>query len=130
MTYLLDTHALFFWVTTTHISEEFLIFLDRENKAGRLWVSTVSFWEIALLAKKGRLEIENVTKWKNQVVEQSGLNMLTPSPDDMIASTLLPDHHRDPFDRLLIAQARHEHSQLVTKDKEIGHYAVKTFWMN
>jgi len=44
-------------------------------------------------------------------------------------STLLPDYHKDPFDRLLIAQALNSNAVLVTRDKEMSKYAVETFWL-
>lgn len=47
----------------------------------------------------------------------------------MIESTLLPDYHKDPFDRLLIAQAMSNNALLVTKDKTISRYTIETFWM-
>ena len=47
----------------------------------------------------------------------------------MIDSTLLPDHLKDPFDRLLIAQSNHHEAILVTKDEKIQKYMVSTFWI-
>jgi PIN domain nuclease of toxin-antitoxin system len=47
----------------------------------------------------------------------------------MINSTLLPDHHKDPFDRLLVVQANQNSLLIVTKDKNIDKYEVETFWM-
>ncbi len=54
---------------------------------------------------------------------------MDPSASAMIDSVLLPDIHKDPFDRLLIAQANQNHFLLVTKDQTIQKYEVETFWI-
>ena len=127
--YLLDTHAFYFWVTKTTISDEFIDFLDAQNQKANLLVSSVSFWELALLCQAGRITISNVNQWKNDVLKHSGITLIDPNADEMIASTLLPKHHKDPFDRLLISQASRNKAFLVTRDKLIKNYNVKIFWM-
>ena len=119
--YLFDTHALIFWNNKISVSEEFITFFDNQAQKGRLYVSSISFWEIALLVKKDRISISNVTAWKNEMIE--------PSASEMIDSTRLPDYHKDPFDRLLIAQANQNNLLIVTKDSNIYKYNVKTFWI-
>ncbi len=127
--YLLDTHALIFWAQSTHISATFSAFLDEQQRLGRLYVSSISFWETALLAKKGRIELADVHAWKNEVLTHTNLHLIDPSATDMIDSVSLPDHHKDPFDRLLIAQAKQRELLLVTKDAELSKYEVSIFWM-
>lgn len=126
--YLFDTHAFFGWVTRQNVSGEFLGFFDGQNENEAVSVSTISFWEIALLCKSKRLEIKNVEKWASEVIERSRINVIHPGVTEMIQSTLLPPHHKDPFDRLLTAQARHSKSCLVTKDNLIQKYDVEIFW--
>jgi len=127
--YSLDTHALVFWANATEISPEFLRFLDACDARGELFASAACFWELALLVKRGRIVLSDVKAWKDRLLARTGLRVLLPTPDDMIASVLLPDHHKDPFDRLLVAQARVSGHVLVTRDDVIGRYPVKTFWM-
>jgi PIN domain nuclease of toxin-antitoxin system len=127
--YLLDTHALIFWVEIEEISSEFIEFLDIQAKKGKILISSASIWEIALLKKKGRLDIEDVHRWKDDIISHSQAKILDPTTDDMIDSTLLPDHHKDPFDRLLIAQAVNNNVIIVTRDRNIPRYSVETFWM-
>ncbi len=91
--------------------------------------STVSFWEIALLVKKGRIAIEDIHGWQKSLVKNSQIRLMSPDPGEMIDSVFLPDLHKDPFDRLLISQARNNSCSLVTKDELIKQYHVKTFWM-
>ena len=127
--YLFDTHALIFWVNKESVSEEFIRFFDRQERQGTLYVSSISFWEIAFLVKKRRLEMADIHGWKNDLLSSTNIRMLDPTASDMIDSTLLPDHHNDPFDRLLIAQARSGDFRLVTKDRYIQAYDVHCFWM-
>ncbi len=128
-TYLFDTHALIFWNNKISVSEGFITFFDNQAKKGRLYVSSISFWEIALLVKKDRISISNVTAWKNEIMNNANIQMIEPSASEMIDSTLLPDYHKDPFDRLLIAQANQNNCSLVTKDNNIHEYNVETFWI-
>ena len=89
--YLLDTHALIFWVEKEEVSTEFIEFLD--------------------------------------IQAHSPAKMIEPIVSDMIDSTLLPNHHKYPFDRLLIAQANSSNAILVTRDAQISKYSVTTFWI-
>ena len=128
--YLLDTHALVFWSMGQHLSPRFASRLDRLCQKGRLAVSAVSFWEIALLVQKGRLALDDVTTWKDEIVRASGLTVCTPDADVMIASTLLPPLHKDPMDRLILAQARAEGAVLVTRDAMLRRYGEPTLWLD
>lgn len=126
--YLLDTHALFQWVTREGLSSSFISFLDEQSFLGRVLVSSISFWEFGLLAKSGRLSITDIRLWKEQVLRYSHVQLIDPSVDEMIDSTLLTSHHKDPFDRLLIVQALSHRARLVTRDELIKKYKVTTFW--
>lgn len=128
-TYLLDTHALIFWHNKNSVSEDFIIFFDKQEQHRTLYVSSISFWEVAFLAKKGKLALPDVHAWKNELLNNSSIRLIDPSASEMIESTLLPDHHKDPFDRLLVAQARQRDLILVTQDQDIRKYSVSHFWM-
>ncbi len=127
--YLLDTHALIFWVTKKEVSADFIDFFDTHSQKGHVYISSASIWEIALLTKKGRLDIPGIHQWKNDLLAQSSLKLIDPTADDMIDSTLLPDHHKDPFDRLLIAQANNNRFVFVSRDKVAASYPVEIFWI-
>ncbi len=127
--YLFDTHALIFWNNKEFVSEEFVNFFDKQVQQGRLYISSISFWEIALLIKKDRIAISGVQAWKNEILNNTNIQLIGPSVSEMIDSTLLPDYHKDPFDRLLISQDNQNNLLIVTKDKEIQKYQVETFWM-
>ena len=127
--YLFDTHALLFWSNKTDVSDEFIQFFDGQEQQGALHISSISFWEIGLLVKKARLKIEDVHAWKNELLSNTHLRLIEPSAVEMIDSTLLPDHHKDPFDRMLIAQAKHHNLFFVSKDARVQEYDVQAFWI-
>ena len=88
-------------------------------KADDVLVSTVSFVEIGIKVAIGKLELDP------EVAElASGEQVLGLSPSHGLALIDLPLHHRDPFDRLLVAQARAEHLTLVTADPVFAQYDV------
>ena len=129
--YLLDTHAILFWYTRNQneASEEFFEFFDKQDQFGTLKVSAISFLEIALLTKKGKIQISNLHQWQSRLIEKTKLEILNPNPEELINSVFLPDHHKDPFDRILIVQSIRHSLILVTKDSEIKKYALSTFWI-
>jgi PIN domain nuclease of toxin-antitoxin system len=127
--YLFDTHALIFWNNKETVSEDFISFFDKQEQLGCLYISSISFWEVALLVKRDKIAISDVHVWKNEILENTNVHLADPSASEMIDSVLLPDIHKDPFDRLLIAQANQNDFLIVTKDLDIQKYDVETYWM-
>ncbi len=127
--FLLDTHAVIHWQIGTAMPRALADDLDVASRSGRVLVSTAAFWEVALLARKGRIEIDDVSSWKKELVAATGVKLAIPQVDEMIASVALPQHHRDPFDRLFIAQAQALHAVLVSRDAVFSAYDVETRWV-
>lgn len=127
--YLLDTHAFIFWVNEDEISRDFIKFLDEKNTQGKLYVSAITFWEISLLVKKGRIQIDDLQTWKTEILDNTDIHVLSPSISEMILSTELEDHHKDPFDRLLVAQTFQNKLEIVTKNRVFPKYNIPIFWM-
>lgn len=127
--YLFDTHSLVFWENKEAVSEDYVKFFDKQDQKGNIYVSSISFWEIALLVKKRRIEIKDIHAWKNELLSNTNIRLIDPSSTELIDSTLLPDHHKDPFDRVLITQANNRNLLLVTKDQAIKEYDVSVFWI-
>ncbi len=127
--FLLDTHAIIHWQIGTAMPSALAGELDVASRSGRVFASTAAFWEIALLARKGRIEIDDVPSWKNEFLAATGVKLAIPQVDDMIASVALPQHHRDPFDRLFIVQAQSLDAVLVSRDAVFGAYDVATRWV-
>ncbi len=128
MKVLLDTHT-FLW----SISEpERLSDLAKEtflNEKNELYLSAVSYWEICI--KKGLDKISLDQNWINlfdREVTANKIIWLPISKPHCQAIINLPFIHRDPFDRLLVAQANYENMTLLTKDKNIQKYKIKAVW--
>lgn len=127
--YLFDTHALIFWVNKREVSVKFIQFFDEQNQQGVLYISAISFWEIALLVQKGRLALPDLHRWQEDLLRHTNLRLLEPSVKEMIDSTLLPPLHKDPFDRILMAQAVEHDLIFVTQDQAIQKYNIAQTWL-
>ena len=96
--------------------------------AGGLRLSVASFWEIVIKARKGLLEIADPVSWWARAVQLLGAEVLSIRATHIAAVSRLPELHRDPFDRMLIAQAIVEALPLVTSDQQIVAYSVHVVW--
>jgi len=125
---LLDTHA-FLWAVTGDrrlSSPARALIEDGENQ---VFLSAVSMWEIVLKAKAGKLHVEgSVAKVLEEQMRQARISPLAIYPAHVLRVAALPPIHKDPFDRLLIAQAQAENLALVTRDPEIRRYTVQVIW--
>ncbi len=124
MRLLLDTHALLSLLFADgRLSRPAHDSIERED--AQLIVSVVSVWEIAIKRAIGKLEAPaNVI----ERVEEAGAEMLAITARHAHATGELPMHHRDPFDRLLIAQAKLEGCAIVTGDRALSLYGVPIVW--
>jgi PIN domain nuclease of toxin-antitoxin system len=96
--------------------------------AGGFLLSVASYWEIIIKSQKGMLEIADPVSWWNRAVQILGADVLPIRATHVGSVARLPDLHRDPFDRILIAQAVVEGWPLVTGDRQIGEYPVRVIW--
>jgi PIN domain nuclease of toxin-antitoxin system len=125
---LLDTHAFLWWITddpclSSHVRE---IIADGDNE---LFLSAASGWEMAIKAKLGKLHLPDNPE--SFVLDQLAINAIESLPVQMghaLRVYALPEHHRDPFDRMLVAQAQSERIPILTADPLIAQYAVKVIW--
>lgn len=90
-------------------------------------LSVLSYWEVMLKSRKGLLEMEDPRQWWLDALERLTATPLLLRPEHVTAVYELPSHHKDPFDRILIAQATTEKLALITSDKDIARYASKEF---
>lgn len=126
MKLLLDTHV-WLWLQTTpeRIRPDTLARLGNSDNV--LLLSAASAWEIAIKFALGKLPLPMPpAQYVPQRMEQSGTTGLSVQPVHALRVASLPDHHRDPFDRLLVAQAQIEGITLVTLDEQITRYEVPT----
>ena len=122
MNLLLDTHA-FLWAVDDDSrlsSAARSAIIDGRNV---VYVSAATAWEIAIKRGIGKLQIPH-----NDYLEELRLHRFTSlsiTTEHALAVENLPSHHKDPFDRLLIAQAQVEHLTLITRDQRLSLYGVK-----
>lgn len=94
-----------------------------------LFLSAASGWEIAIKAHLGKLKLpQKVERFVIHHIKINGMEILPIQMSHALHVDSLPNHHDDPFDRLLIAQAQVENMPLVTADREIGKYRVRIIW--
>jgi PIN domain nuclease of toxin-antitoxin system len=128
-----DTHILVWWVQDNRSRFSDLAWrrVDRELQEGSVAVSSISAWEIAMLVRKGRLELAfDVGRWLDTVEATRGLSFVPVDNAVAVKSLDLPgDFHDDPADRIIVALARHLSAPLVTADDRIRRYPhVETLW--
>ena len=122
MRFLLDTHVLLWWLADDpHLPHAVRSTLATEPD---VFVSAATAWEIAIKRSIGKLEAP--ADLIDQLDEQ-GFRHLPMDWDHTVAAGALAPHHRDPFDRMLVAQAELEDLVLVTADPRMAAYGVKLF---
>lgn len=129
----LDTHTLIWWVNGDRLlSPKGRKAIERElGGDGRIMISAISAWEMAMLIEKGRLTLTmDLDEWLNTVAAIEAVAFMPIDPDIAVASVRLPgEFHSDPADRLIVALARHYSVPLVTADARIKNYRhVNTLW--
>jgi PIN domain nuclease of toxin-antitoxin system len=121
MSLLLDTHVVLWWLTDdSTLAAEVKERLDHEPD---VYVSPATIWEVAIKQSIGKLDKPTDLPER---IRDSGFRHLHITAEHGIVAGRLPLIHRDPFDRMLIAQAQVEQLTLVTRDAEIPKYAVDT----
>ena len=125
--YLIDTHVIiWFYEGDEKLPTNIRFFLENENE--KIYVSMVSFWEISIKRSIQKLELkENTSKiLKNCKKYWNIINGFTANNLEIYEN--LPMHHRDPFDRMLIAQAKTENMTIITKDRNFSKYDIDILW--
>lgn len=122
-TYLLDTHILLWWLANDKKLTKKISALI-ENPDNYILVSAVSIWEIAIKKSLKKLKAPDNLK---EALEVNDFHLLSMTADHALQIEHLPNHHNDPFDRLLIAQCQVEGLTFITADKIIPKYKIKCF---
>ena len=127
MMYLLDTHTmLWFLRDDSRLSSKARSIIMDTNSITQ--ASCISLWEIALKKNLGKLQFDYSIADIAQLCHDTAIPLLGITPDELDDLAKLPLIHRDPFDRLLISQARMRNLTIITKDSIIPKYDVRTIW--
>ena len=127
MNFLLDTHAfIWFFNGDTQLSDSATrLITDAENKC---FLSIASVWEIGIKTSLGKLELRGDLAEMTAFMTAGAIELLPIELRHIQRLQTLPFHHRDPFDRLLIAQALTEGLTLLSRDTVFGQYSVPLYW--
>ena len=120
--YLLDTHSIIWALDSPELLTDSAL---KAVLAGPNVLSVVSYWEVMIKSMKGRLDVGDPRAWWLEALDQLAATPLVLRPHHIAELNALPPIHKDPFDRMLIAQAAVEGLTLVSSDSEIAQYASK-----
>jgi PIN domain nuclease of toxin-antitoxin system len=125
---LLDTHAFLWWnEASSRLSRRACQLISDPDS--RLYLSVVSAWEMMLKVGTGKLKLPSaVAVYIPARLAHYRIEALPLSLDHVLAAETLPLHHRDPFDRMLVAQAEVERLPILTHDAQIRRYGIETLW--
>lgn len=128
MRLLLDTHALLWWLAgdATRLSAHARAAIETDEN--EVYVSAASAWEISTKHRLGKLDAAILSGQFMKVVLQQAFIVLDITMDHADRAGSLPGTHRDPFDRMLIAQAQAEHLMLVSNETVFDGYGVRRVW--
>ncbi|OFX32307.1 MAG: twitching motility protein PilT [Armatimonadetes bacterium RBG_16_67_12] len=128
MKLLLDTHAFLWWITgSEHLSEPARAAIA--DGANEVYFSAASGWELAIKASLGRVVLPDaLEEFMSEQLATNGFDVLPIHLRHALGVRGLPDLHRDPFDRILIAQAIAEGMSLVSGDPRITQYRADVLW--
>ncbi|MGA3035159.1 MAG: type II toxin-antitoxin system VapC family toxin [Terracidiphilus sp.] len=131
MRYLLDTHALL-WAVDSPEKLSATVSVIVHDAANQLLVSIATPWELAIKANPGRLEkrldVDELLNHFERTISSAGYVILETTIAHAVRAGRLPLHHRDPFDRLLIAQSLDLRVPIISRDGIFDRYGVKRIW--
>jgi PIN domain nuclease of toxin-antitoxin system len=127
MEYLLDTHA-FLWFVNGSIELSPKAKDIIQNLENTMYLSIASFWEIAIKLNIGKLAINTTFDELKQAADKNNFRNLPIKYEDTRLLTTLELFHKDPFDRILIAQAMQNNLTIITKDAFFKEYPLTIIW--
>ncbi len=128
---LLDTHAWIWWVDQdVKLGAKTIAVLDSLPRDQRPFICDISLWEVAMLAERGRLELDvPLSEWLDAAAHPRSVQILTITPRIAAAVAALPDSfHRDPADRLIVATSRAMGIPVLSHDRLINRSRLVTRW--
>jgi PIN domain nuclease of toxin-antitoxin system len=127
MEVLLDTHAVIWWFEgATGLSKRASSIIA--SSSNLILISAAVGWELAIKVNIGKFNTPSLVQELSQLVEREGFAELPISLEHAVRAGLLPLHHRDPFDRLLVAQAQAMGAPILSADRALDAYDVRRIW--
>jgi PIN domain nuclease of toxin-antitoxin system len=128
MKLLLDTHTFIWWANEPEKLPEKVVAACQDSR-NTLILSVVSAWEMQIKMQLGKLKVSRpIGELVKTQQQANGLQVLPVELAHVLNLSNLPSHHKDPFDRLLIAQANIEGAALVSADPAFSSYSVQLLW--
>ncbi len=128
MRILIDTHALIWYVDQDHLLTP-IAHAAMTDPANDLLLSAATVWELAIKVGLGKVSLSMpYRQWMDKAVADLGLILLPVTVEYADRQAALPAHHKDPFDRLIIAQALVEGIQVVSADAIFDAYGITRVW--
>lgn len=127
MKYLLDTHILLWYLENNpNLSQKMKDLL--EDTTHELYLSMASLWEIAIKISIKKLDLQGSFTDLRQSLKELNINIIPIGEDDSEKLIVLPLHHRDPFDRMIIVQSQNLSIPIITKDEYFSLYDIGIIW--
>ena len=128
MRLILDTHAFLWFVLNdsrlSAVARDLMVTIDNE-----LLISPASYWEIAIKVSIGKYQVPGLfQEWMDRQLLTNDFRVLPIHTSHAAKVATLPFHHRDPFDRLLIAQSLTENIPIISVDKKFDQYSIQRKW--
>lgn len=128
MRILIDTHV-FIWWTSDSQKLSLTVYNLLTNPKTQVILSVVSIWEMQIKLSLGKLELKTaLPELVEDEVKQNRIELLPLDLSHIYALSNLPNYHRDPFDRLLIAQAKREELVIISIDEKFDGYDIERLW--
>ena len=128
MKLLLDTHT-FLWFIEGNLNLSGAARSLIEDRGNQRFISIASLWEMSIKLSIGKLELTiTFIELVERQVYGNAIELLEIQPEHLDKLAKLPFHHKDPFDRLIIAQSLAEHIPIVTKDSAFENYLTTVLW--
>ena len=127
MKILLDTHVVVWWLEDAgRLSRRAVTVLA--NRDNEVLISAAVGWEMAIKVNVGKIKPRSILDGLDRILEQQEFSDLPISLEMAVLAGLLPPHHRDPFDRMLVAQAQSLRVPILSADSILDQYDVKRIW--
>lgn len=127
MAFLLDTHA-FLWFVSGNSQLPTSVKAKIQNINQPCFLSVVSLWEITIKQRIGKLTLNISLQELFDYADRNQIEIIQITFDHLLTLSKLPDHHNDPFDKLIVSQAIAENLILISRDKGLKKYKVKQQW--